>query len=78
MRITLLPTLEYTKNIMVLHLWALSSIYMSIIMKPCQTQLNNKHPSERGMGGKKKRSIIQPKDNKQNANALMKGVKKKQ
>jgi hypothetical protein len=47
-------------------------------MKPCQTQLNNKHPSERGMGGKKKRSIIQPKDNKQNANALMKGVKKKQ
>jgi len=21
-------------------------------MKPCQTQLNNKHPSERGKGGK--------------------------
>ncbi len=61
LKITLLPTLEYTKNIMVLHLRALSSIYMSIIMKPCQTQLNNKHPSESGKGGKKERTIIQPK-----------------
>ncbi len=47
-------------------------------MKPCQTQLNNTHPSERGKGGKKERTIIQPKDNTlKNANALMKGVRKK-
>ncbi len=46
-------------------------------MKPCQTQLNNKHPSERRKGGKKERTIIQPKDNTlKNANAPMKGVRK--
>jgi hypothetical protein len=57
----------------------LSSIYMNIMMKPCQTQLNNKHPSERGKRGKKERTIIQPRDNTlKSANAPMKGVKKKQ
>ncbi len=46
-------------------------------MKPCQTQLNNKHPSERGKRGKKERTIIQPRDNTlKSANAPMKGVKK--
>jgi hypothetical protein len=51
---------------------------MSIIMKPCQTQLNSKHPSERGKGGKKERTIIQPKDNTlKNANAPMKGILRK-
>jgi len=51
---------------------------MSIIMKPCQTQLNGKHPSERGKGGKKERTIIQPKDNTlKNANAPMKGILRK-
>jgi hypothetical protein len=63
---------------MVLHLSTLSSIYMSIILKPCQTQLNRKHPSKRGKGGKKERTIIQPKDNTlKNANAPMKGIRKR-
>ncbi len=78
LRITLLPTLEYTKNIMVLHLWALTSIYMSIIMKPYQTQLNNKHQFERGKGGKKERTIIQPKDNTQKCTCTNERRKKKQ
>jgi hypothetical protein len=48
---------------------------MSIMMKPCQTQLNNKHPFERGKGGKKERTIIQPRDNTfKSASAPMKGI----
>jgi len=48
---------------------------MNIMMKPCQTQLNNKHPFERGKRGKKERTIIQPRDNTlKSANAPMKGV----
>jgi hypothetical protein len=51
---------------------------MSIMMKPCQTQLNNKHPFERGKGSKKEKTIIQPRDNTfQNAIAPMKGIKNK-
>ncbi len=57
----------------------LCAIYMSIMMKPCQTQLNNKHPFERGKGSKKERAIIQPRDNTfKSASAPMKGIKKKQ
>jgi hypothetical protein len=41
--------------------------------------LNNKHPFERGKGGKKERTVIQPRDNTlKSASAPMKGVKKKQ
>jgi hypothetical protein len=50
---------------------------MSIMIKPCQTQLNNKHPFERRKRGKKERTIIQPRDNTfKSANAPMKGIKK--
>jgi hypothetical protein len=47
-------------------------------MKPSQTQLNNKHPFERGKGSKKERTIIQPRDNTlKSASAPIKGIKNK-
>jgi hypothetical protein len=47
-------------------------------MKPYQTQLNNKHQFERGKGGKKERTIIQPKDNTQKCTCTNERRKKKQ